>query len=301
MPLDQVIQIRAFDLDQKLQLDAHFLEGEMAFEWCGAYELAAGEYTLTFDAGPDPVMGLAMLHLETGDHDHDHDHDHADSHAQEHKHTDDHDHDPHDHDHNHGDCSGGVHEALHEAEEVAEGLFEGSQSTTIRQGAVIKPGKVFYKAVFGADATQIRVHIAEAGHYALFTQHGPDEFAMRFQSAQGETLTAGHVHEHGHKHEHDATVLSVGLEESKELDSKKLNAWLSELLQTKGQDIFRMKGVLNIKGSSNRFVFQGVHMLFEGKADRPWKPDEKRKSQMIFIGRNLDRAALNAGFRRCIA
>ncbi|MFM7103288.1 MAG: GTP-binding protein [Verrucomicrobiota bacterium] len=42
-------------------------------------------------------------------------------------------------------------------------------------------------------------------------------------------------------------------------------------------------------------------MLFEGKPDRPWKADEARRSQIVFIGRHLDREALNAGFRRCLA
>ena len=102
-------------------------------------------------------------------------------------------------------------------------------------------------------------------------------------------------------HEHDETVTSVGIEETRELDPRKLNAWLSELLQRKGADIFRMKGILNLQGSPNRFVFQGVHMLFEGKADRPWKADESRRSQLVFIGRNLDREQLNKGFRMCLA
>jgi len=62
-----------------------------------------------------------------------------------------------------------------------------------------------------------------------------------------------------------------------------------------------MKGILNLKGSPSRFVFQGVHMMFEGKADRPWKDAAERKSQLVFIGRDLDREALNAGFRRCLA
>ena len=106
---------------------------------------------------------------------------------------------------------------------------------------------------------------------------------------------------HGHEHTHDESVTSVGIEERRELDAKKLNAWLSELLQTKGADIFRMKGILNIKGQANRFVFQGVHMLFEGKPERPWKSEADRKSQLVFIGRNLDRDALNAGCRRCLA
>jgi G3E family GTPase len=62
-------------------------------------------------------------------------------------------------------------------------------------------------------------------------------------------------------HEHDETVKSFAIVESGELDGQKLNNWLSNLLQTKGVDIFRMKGILNIAGEDLRFVFQGVHML----------------------------------------
>ena len=61
-----------------------------------------------------------------------------------------------------------------------------------------------------------------------------------------------------------------------------------------------MKGIINIAGESRRFIFQGVHMLFDGKFDRDWKADEKRRSQLVFIGRNLDRDALEEGFRACV-
>jgi G3E family GTPase len=102
-------------------------------------------------------------------------------------------------------------------------------------------------------------------------------------------------------HEHDETVYSVALVEKGALDGEKLNNWLGELLQTKGPDIFRMKGILNIAGEDNRFVFQGVHMLFEGKPDRPWKTSETRKNELVFIGRNLDEAKLREDFRACLA
>jgi len=101
-------------------------------------------------------------------------------------------------------------------------------------------------------------------------------------------------------HEHDATVGSIALVEAGELDGEKLNAWLSELLQTQGPDIFRMKGILNIAGEDQRFVFQGVHMLFDGRADRPWKPTETRKNELVFIGRNLNEAQLREDFRACL-
>ena len=101
-------------------------------------------------------------------------------------------------------------------------------------------------------------------------------------------------------HEHDETVGSLALVESGAIDGPKLNEWLSHLLQTQGPDIFRMKGILNIAGEDLRFVFQGVHMLFDGRPDRPWKADETRKNELVFIGRNLDVTQLQKDFRACL-
>lgn len=102
-------------------------------------------------------------------------------------------------------------------------------------------------------------------------------------------------------HQHDEKVYSVALVEAGELDGQKLNAWLGELLQTQGPDIFRMKGILNIAGEENRFVFQGVHMILDGRPDRPWKANEIRKNELVFIGRNLDEAKLKQDFLACFA
>lgn len=101
-------------------------------------------------------------------------------------------------------------------------------------------------------------------------------------------------------HQHDETVTSVAIVESGAVDEERLNEWLGYLLRTKGVDIFRMKGILNIAGEDFRFVFQGVHMLFTGKADRPWKENETRKNELVFIGRNLDEAELKQDFRSCL-
>jgi len=102
------------------------------------------------------------------------------------------------------------------------------------------------------------------------------------------------------EHQHDLTVSSVGIELTGDLSIPKLNDWLGELLSTKGADIFRSKGVLAVAGQQNRYVFQGVHMLFEGIDGQPWG-NTARVSRLVFIGRNLDRAALETGLRRCLA
>jgi G3E family GTPase len=109
-----------------------------------------------------------------------------------------------------------------------------------------------------------------------------------------------HEHEEEHDHHHDEDVTSVGIRTPGDLDEKKLSEWLGTLLRTKGQDIFRMKGVLAVKGREMRFVFQGVHMLMDGRPGRPWGA-EPRQNTLVFIGRNLDRQALNDGFRACLA
>jgi len=101
-------------------------------------------------------------------------------------------------------------------------------------------------------------------------------------------------------HEHDETVKSFAIVESGALDGQKLDNWLGQLLQTRGVDIFRIKGILNLAGEDQRFVFQGVHMLFDGKPDRLWKKEENRKNELVFIGRNLDEAQLREDFRQCL-
>jgi G3E family GTPase len=101
------------------------------------------------------------------------------------------------------------------------------------------------------------------------------------------------------EHLHDLSVTSVGIELPGDLDSDRLNTWLGRLLAEQGVDIFRMKGILSIAGAADRYVCQGVHMLFDGQSDRPWDPDP-RINRLVFIGRNLDRQALTDGLTACL-
>lgn len=97
------------------------------------------------------------------------------------------------------------------------------------------------------------------------------------------------------------TVASISLRADAPLDVKKFDAWISDLLATQGPDILRAKGILDFKGEKDRFVFQAVHMIRDGDFQRPWRDDELRFSRVVFIGRKLDRAKLQAGFDACRA
>ncbi len=118
----------------------------------------------------------------------------------------------------------------------------------------------------------------------------------------------GHDHHHGHDHDHvhhdhvhDDDIKGVALTLQRPLDGAKITRWLNDILQTQGPDILRAKGIMDVAGDDRRLVFQAVHMILEGDFQRPWKADEARYSRLVFIGRNLDEAALRAGFEACAA
>ncbi|WP_426956082.1 CobW family GTP-binding protein [Muricoccus radiodurans] len=102
-------------------------------------------------------------------------------------------------------------------------------------------------------------------------------------------------------HTHDSAVQSLSFEVDQPIDPEKFNAWISELLQTKGQDLLRTKGILAYKGEDRRFAFQAVHMIADGDYIGPWKEGAPRKSRIVFIGRDLNRPRLRRGFEACVA
>ena len=106
------------------------------------------------------------------------------------------------------------------------------------------------------------------------------------------------------EHEHDQSVTSTSARFLGELNVNKLERWIGELMREKGQDLFRYKGVLAVKGMDQKFVFQGVHMLFGGDFSKEiglWKKGEDRECRFVFIGRNLDHEGLQKGLMECLA
>jgi G3E family GTPase len=101
-------------------------------------------------------------------------------------------------------------------------------------------------------------------------------------------------------HEHDETVSSISIVEKGSVNSDKLSTWLNQLVQAEGQNLFRMKGILNVDDEDRRFVLQGVHMLLEGRPGKPWKPNEIRRNEMVFIGRDLHEMTIKEGFQSCL-
>nr|XP_010906005.1 uncharacterized protein LOC105033055 isoform X2 [Elaeis guineensis] len=107
-----------------------------------------------------------------------------------------------------------------------------------------------------------------------------------------------HHDDHDHKHEHHAD--SHSHDHSHDPGVSSANMWLGTLLLERSDDIYRMKGLLSVDGMPERFVFQGVHDIFQGSPDRFWGPEEPRINKIVFIGKNLNAQELEKGFKACL-
>ncbi len=284
--LDAVLDVGGFNLSRATELDPKFMEPEYPFEWAGAYALPAGAHTLE--------IGHSDYH-----HEHGHDHSHAG-----------HDHAPGDHDHAHHH-HGNPNEldvvvmpvkSLAEADiaaarEAAVHVFADWESRT-KEGDTITPGATLHRLLLAEGNGRFALKIAAPGFHLVFESCGHDPLHIRIMGEAAKPCWQQDFHA---AHEHNELVTSVGINTPGDLDGKKLNDWISELLRVKGGDIYRMKGVLAVKGSNKRLVFQGVHMLFDAKFDREWKSDEPRTNTLVFIGKNLQRAELTEAFKACLA
>ncbi|AIO30381.1 hypothetical protein DM39_6459 [Burkholderia cenocepacia] len=126
-----------------------------------------------------------------------------------------------------------------------------------------------------------------------------DEHGAHARDEHGEH-DAHDAHEDHDHHDHDDSVSSVGIEVDADVDLDALEAWLGELRNADTASLFRMKGILAVHGRAQRYVLQGVHGVIELRAAQAWGC-EPRSSRIVFIGRDLDRAALTDRFHACLA
>ena len=103
-----------------------------------------------------------------------------------------------------------------------------------------------------------------------------------------------------HQHETGETISSVSLSFPGHVDPDRLNLWLQMLLIQEGMNVFRAKGILNVEGSSERYLFQSVYMMFEGRFDKPWGSNSPL-NKMVFIGQNLNSQRLEESLKNFAA
>ena len=108
-----------------------------------------------------------------------------------------------------------------------------------------------------------------------------------------------HAHDHEHDHQHDDAIRSIAVEVIGQAELNTLDLWLGDLVRSKEHVMLRMKGILAVSGYPQRFVFNGVRDAIEVRPDRSWASDA-RYCRMVFIGKDLDEAKLEAGLKACM-
>lgn len=308
LPLSRVLNVGGFNLERATELDPQFLEPEYPFEWAGAYPLPAGQHEL--------VIGHC---------DHDHDHQPGGGPGHDHGHEDGDGEHEHHHHHHHGNENEldvvvmPISAAALPAVEISRGesgsasppastgaldaaitaaaLVFSDWENRVKAGEAVVPGGTLHRLLLEEGHGHYALEIKEPGHYLVFEGCGEDPLHIH---VNGEITKPVWQQDFHAAHTHNDAVASVGISTPGELDGKRLNDWISTLLRVQGGDIYRMKGVLAVKGANKRLVFQGVHMLFDAKFDREWGV-EPRGNKLIFIGKNLDRTALTEAFKSCLA
>ncbi|MFG6460033.1 CobW family GTP-binding protein [Roseateles sp. DXS20W] len=116
-----------------------------------------------------------------------------------------------------------------------------------------------------------------------------------------------HDHEHGehcdhpHHHHHDDDVKSFVFRSDKPFNPAKLEDFLGAIVQVYGPKMLRYKGVLHMKGTEKKVIFQGVHQMMGSDLGPRWMPGEKKQSKMVFIGIDLPKDVLMQGLEGCLA
>jgi G3E family GTPase len=111
-----------------------------------------------------------------------------------------------------------------------------------------------------------------------------------------------HAHEgHGHHHHHDDDVKSFVFRSDRPFDPAKLEDFLGAIVNIYGPRMLRYKGVLNMKGTDRKVIFQGVHQLMGSDLGPKWADGEKKNSKMVFIGIELPKDIFLQGLEQCLA
>ena len=162
-------------------------------------------------------------------------------------------------------------------------------------------------------APQRRVHFGEVAIAEVFDLRGFNlnaklDIDPEFLNAADEHGHDDHDHEHEHgehcshphHHHHDDDVKSFVFRADRPFHPARLEDFLGAMVQVYGPKMLRYKGVLYMKGSDRKVIFQGVHQLMGSDLGPKWAPGEAKGSKLVFIGIDLPRDVLMQGLEQCL-
>ena len=172
--------------------------------------------------------------------------------------------------------------------------------------APIRPvnfGEVAIKEFFDLRGFNLNATLDIDPEFLKGTGHGKSGHKDAHDHVHGEHCdhpSHDHDHAHGHHHHHDDDVKSFVYRSSRAFDPAKLEEFLGAVVQIYGPKMLRYKGVLNMKGTTRKVIFQGVHQLMGSDLGPEWAMGEQRESKMVFIGIDLPKDILVQGLDQAL-
>ena len=197
-----------------------------------------------------------------------------------------------------GSSSGGCSQFSSDTMSTMISMLGGSDSSTSPLDSLVGKfdsdgdGKISqseFETAMGTDADKTKADAL----FAKMDKNGDgtvtkDELAQAIQKA------------HGHHHHHDDDVKSFVFKATRPFDPAKLEDFLGAMVNVYGPRMLRYKGVLHMKGTERKVIFQGVHQLMGSDLGPEWAAGEERMSKMVFIGIELPKDIFLQGLEQCL-
>ena len=162
-------------------------------------------------------------------------------------------------------------------------------------------GEVAIKEVFDLRGFNLNAKLEIDPDFLKDDDHGHDHDHHDHDHAHGEHCShPSHQHGHGHHHHHDDDVKSFVFRSERAFDPHKLEDFLGAIINVYGPRMLRYKGVLHMKGTDRKVIFQGVHQLMGSDLGPEWAEGEQRLSKMVFIGIDLPKDILVQGLEQSL-
>lgn len=179
----------------------------------------------------------------------------------------------------------------------ADALFL-TTPTLAHPGAALRPQRKLRELALPEPLNPFVLELPKGGAYALFAHHDPTAHGGGL-TRDGRAFTPARLERFKHQHTHDSRVTSFTIQIDGDLDLDRVNAWIEDVLAKHSDKLYRLKGLLAIRGVREKYLLQSVHQLFSGDVAGAWGP-EPRRNTLVFIGEDLDQPALSHGFLRCL-
>jgi G3E family GTPase len=152
----------------------------------------------------------------------------------------------------------------------------------------VNPADLFDAGFYNVATKSLDVQVwLKEEAYRDTSQHG-----LHHDDGYSQLKIHDEAHAHGHAHHHDVNrhddrIRAFCFTYEKPLPPKTVDLWLQQLMDLRGPDFLRIKGIVNLMGSKKPVVIHGVQALFHAPVVLDKWPSEDKRTRIVFITRYI--------------